>query len=232
MGDHKKLFLTPYFGEFPNWWDYYLKNIESLKQYGYEFLIDTDLQKFEQRVGDKLGITLPLLTGTRKLSDLRPALALLYADEVKGYEFWGHTDFDCVYGRVDHFIDDAALSNLDIHSNHHCYMCGPWSLYRNTETINNLFREWPRWQWQMSDEAPLGWVEREFSQIIDQRHEDGWLRRRYTYWQAKDPNDDTQITMRDGALYDGGTEIFMHHFNRLKRWPPCLIASSPISKTE
>jgi hypothetical protein len=216
----RKLFIAPYFGQLPSWFEKYLKNFEAaLTPLGYDLLLDADEEKFKQRVADKLNAKCAPLTGTRKLSDLRLMLGELYEKEVADYDFWGLTDFDCAYGRVDKFISDAQLAELDIHSNHHCYICGPWSLFRNTPKINSLFREYPDWRTEVERESMSGWGEQEYSAIVDREHNAGRLRRLYTHFQGKNPDDISGIRSRDGALYDGDTEIMMCHFNRIKQWP-------------
>ena len=218
----KKLFIAPYFGELPTWMSSYMRDIEHLHQYGYDILIDQNLKRFEQRVGDILGVQCAPLTGTRKLSDLRLMLGELYKDEISDTDFWGLTDFDCAYGRVNKFITEEQLAGLDIHSNHHCYVCGPWTLFRNTEKINSLFREFPGWREEVTRPTMSGWGEQEYSAIVDREHKAGKLRRLYTHFQSSNPDDMSKIRRQGDALYEGGTEIMMCHFNRLKVYPHAL----------
>lgn len=110
--------ICPFFGKMPEWMDKY----EGPK--GYEMLIDTDLNKFKQRVGDILHIEYPGVQGSGKVWDYRCALGLLYAEEIAGFDYWGHTDFDCVYGDVEKWVSDKFLLTVDVHSNHHSYVNG------------------------------------------------------------------------------------------------------------
>ncbi len=310
----KKLFICPYFGTLPSWFDSYLANIELLKPLGYDWHVTTNLKLFRERVGDILGIQCPIVPGTGKVWDYRPALGVLFAEEVKGYDYWGHTDFDCVYGRVDRFVGDEFLcwrsepvesregsavgprndlqcercgtaydglkylgyfcrkcggmivfSNLfgerpentplperavspnqkplDIHSNHHNYICGPWTLYRNVNRINNLFLLYKDWRKMLEGPEPTAWVETEFTALVD------WaatgkgggssefrtsavedpnvpiITRKYTHWQEQNPRDTSGITMaEDGTLRDRAwaekeCEIMMCHFRHTKEYP-------------
>ena len=210
----KKMFIVPYFGVLPEWFDQWVANMEVLKPLGYDYLLVTNLKRFEQRVRDKLGIEPAITPGTGKLWDYRCAFGVLFEEELKGYDFWGHTDFDCVYGNVDKWVTDEFLEGLDIHSNHGTYMCGPWSLYRNTEKVNKLFYDSPSWMKIMTTPEITGWVEMEFSRTV----ENSGLRYKYTYWQEKDPDKWQNVTYKDG-LYDGEEEIMMFHFNRHKIYP-------------
>lgn len=213
----KKLFLCPWFGEFPTWHAQYLNNIEiALKPLGYDFLIPTDIEEFKQRVKTKLGIDAPVTYGGTKVHDYRAALGHLYEEELAGYDFWGHTDFDCVYGKVDDFVSDEFLQGLDIHSDAPEYMCGPWSLYRNTERVNKLFMECPDWQSYLTDPGTSGWVEQAFSRLVER----SGLRYKYTLFHAyTDP--DSLYYREDGRLYCGNREVSMYHFRRTKVWPRC-----------
>lgn len=204
----------PYFGELPEWYD----KFEVPK--GYDLLLDTDIEGFKKRVWEKLGIEYSGIPGTGKVWDYRCALGKLYEEEIKGYDFWGHTDFDVVFGDVDKWITDEFLSELDVHSNHSTYVCGCWSLYRNIPEVNELFMK-EDWKKFMSEPEPNGWVEKEFSRLV----EGSGLRYKYTFFQGNPWTDTPNLEKKDGKLYQDGQEIMMFHFRRSKKWPlgigPC-----------
>lgn len=210
MARLKKIFLMPFFGNLPEWYDKY-----RLPD-GYDMLIDQDIEGFKKRVKEKLGIDYPGLPGTGKVFDYRCTLGLLYEEEIKGYDFWGHTDFDCVYGHVDKWISDEFLSGLDIHSNHHSYVNGCWSLYRNTHEVNNLFRKYQFWGEKMTSQKVNGWVEEEYSRLL----ESSGLRYKYTFWQGWPYTTTPSLNKTiDGRLFQDWEEIMMFHFRRSKKWP-------------
>jgi hypothetical protein len=183
---------------------------------GYDIILDLDIEGFKKRVKDKLGIDYPGVIGSGKVWDYRCALGLLYEDEIKDYDFWGHVDFDCVFGDVDKWVTDEFLSGLDVHSNHHSYVNGCWSLYRNTQQVNTLFQQYPDWKEKMIHPEPNAWVEKEFSRTL----ENSGLRYKYTFWQGW-PYTLTPNLYKDaeGRLYQDGEEVMMYHFKRSKRWP-------------
>lgn len=209
MAALRKIFIMPYFGPLPEWYD----KFELPK--GYDILLDTDLEGFKKRVKEKLGIDYPGLPGTGKVWDYRCALGLLYEDEIKGYDFWGHTDFDVVFGDVDKWVTDEFLANLDVHSNHDTYVCGCWSLYRNTSRVNNLFMQRMNWQEFLIKPEANGWVEDAFSRML----EFSGLRYKYTFWQGNPWAEKVNLEKRDGKLYQDGQEIMMFHFRHSKVWP-------------
>ncbi len=205
----------PFFGHLPEWYDKY-----ELPE-GYDMLLDQDLEGFKKRVKNKLGIDYPGQPGMGKVWDYRCALGLLYEEEIKAYDFYGHTDFDCVYGKVGDWITDKFLSELDVHSNHDTYVNGCWSLYRNTPEVNNLFMQFPDWKEKMIHYQVNGWVEDQFSRTLEQ----SGLRYKYTFFQG-DPYDSSPILKKEnGRLYQyikhevQWIEIMQFHFRRSKQWP-------------
>ena len=217
----KKIFITPYFGEFPSWFEEYKEHFEQqLRPKGYGWLLDTDFEGFKRRVKEKLGIEYLGLPGTGKIWDFRGSLGLLYEDEIKDYEFWGHTDFDCVYGDVDKWVTDEFLSGLDVHSNHDEYVNGCWSLYRNNTNVNTLFFR-SDWRTYMTIPGPTGWIEKQFSRTL----EESGLRYKYTLWQGNPWDNNPILKFKDGKIYQDikkngeWEEIMMFHFRRSKQWP-------------
>lgn len=217
----KALMLCPWFGPLPEWWGLYAENIGRLAP-DYEWLVDTDLVRFKRRCQNVLGVEFPGVEGGSKIHDWRPALGLLYEDELRGYDFWGHTDFDCVYGRIDRWLTPGVLDSLDIHSNHGDYICGPWTLYRNTPITRHAFKLAVGWKEHLERPDTTGWAEREFTATIDLLHRARTIRRLYTYWQTRSLTDLSQVRWDGDRLMDGDEEIFMCHFRRTKTYPPLL----------
>lgn len=204
-----KIMIVPFFGRLPDWMDKY----EPPK--GYDFLLDTDLEKFKQRVGDKLGITYPAKEGSGKPWDYRPMLGVLYEEEIKGYDFFGHTDLDCVYGDVDKWVTDEFLSKVEIHSNHYSYVMGAWALYRNISAVREFFRLIPMWSRFLIAPDPNAWVEDVFSRYLEQ----SGMRYAYTFFQGWPYTPTPNLMKENGKLYQDGEEIMMLHFRRSKVWP-------------
>jgi len=204
---NKKIFILPFFGPLPEWIDQWKENMKHLN---YDYIIDQDLDSFKKRVKDVLGIECNIVSDTGKVWDYRPALGLLYAKEINGYTHWGHTDFDCVYGDVDKYEPEE----YDIWSNHHNYIMGAWTIYKNNLVVNSLFNLLPNWQDKMTGIEPLGWAEKEYTQIVDAN-----VDIKYTHHQSKNPNNFNNLTYKKGKLYDGEEEIMMAHFRHVKVYP-------------
>lgn len=138
--------IVQWVGPLPSWIDAWLANTQRVTDagYGWEFLLDHDIDSIRLRIAS-LGVECPPLVG-RKLCDYRPALGEMYENVVKDFDFWGHTDLDCVYGNLWEFVSDELLAGCDIYSNDpYPNLCGPFSLYR-TDTASHVFRDAEDWR--------------------------------------------------------------------------------------
>lgn len=223
MAALKKLILTPYFGPFPPWFDLFIADFnQTMKPQGYEWGLDTDLPAFKKRVKDILGIEYSGVRGSGKVWDLRCALGLLYEEELRGYDYWGHMDFDLVFGDMSKFMSDSTLSEIDVYSTHNEYVCGAFSLYRNHKKVNELFKHTPTWAENMSGVEPSGWVEQEFSRILERSS----LRYRFDIKPQGDPFTDSPVLNKSGnQLFQridlsektaSWREVGLFHFRRSK----------------
>lgn len=159
----RKLFITPWFGPLPEWWDKYKSQFDRMHDLGYDWFVTQDLDDFNARCKDVLGFESNIVPGTGKLHDFRCALGELYADKAAGYDFWGTTDFDCIYGDI---LIDKHLENLDIYSDEEDYVGGHFTLYRNTPAVNTAFVRCPEWKEHMLG-PHSGWVEKEYTQTVN-----------------------------------------------------------------
>jgi hypothetical protein len=69
-----------------------------------------------------------------KLCDFRPAFGEIFADELAGFDFWGHSDLDLIFGQIRDHLPAAAFQADKILFN------GNFSLYRNTPEIAGWYR--------------------------------------------------------------------------------------------
>lgn len=177
-----KLLIVQWSGPLPYWLDRWLANTERIRQagHGWDFLLDHDTASIRERI-ERLGVKCPPLEG-RKLCDYRPALGEMYAAEVQGYDFWGHTDLDCVYGPLWEYVTDELLAACDVFSNDPSpWMCGPFSLYR-TSTASHVFREHERWDMIFRHHHHYGFDERPIGRTLEKTQ----LRRVHRHWHGVD----------------------------------------------
>jgi hypothetical protein len=65
---------------------------------------------------------------------LRPAYGLLFNDYLIGYDYWGHCDFDVIWGDLRNFFDTYHIEEYD-----RFLPLGHLCLYRNDEENNRRF---------------------------------------------------------------------------------------------
>ncbi len=222
MTRHRKLLICPHFGRLPGWHAHWERDMTRLADHGYDLLLDTDLNAFRRRAHETLQVAYPSDPDLRKPCAYRPAFAAMYADEIEGYDWWGHTDLDCVYGRINEFVTDAFLHELDFHTDHH-YLCGPWTLYRNRPEINELFRTVDGWADLLQDPDEVGWGETSFTWALNAAEASGLIRCAYTAWHAYTAQDLVRARRDGDRLVVDDREVPMIHFRRSKVYPPQLV---------
>ena len=222
----RKLFIRTWIGPLPLWYDQWCKHVETLKPLGFDFLVENNYEAFRARCHDKLGIDINVTPGTRKAGDFDPAYGVLFEEELKSYDFWGHTGLDVCFGRLDRFVPDELLQTLDIFGNDPNAICGPFSLYRNCDPVNNLFRERADWKEILEANRMYGFDEIEFSEVVVKAAEEGRIRFKSGFWQSHDTqpghNPTPQMSiLPDGTLWDRvkQQETMMFHFHRYRQWP-------------
>lgn len=74
-----------------------------------------------------------------KLNDFKPAYGFLFPEIFQGYDYWGQSDLDLIYGDLRGFLTEEMLNSYDYLSMRHDYTTGCFSLYRNIKKINTFF---------------------------------------------------------------------------------------------
>lgn len=152
---HKKIIiLICYYGKFPWYFPYFLHSCRFNR--GIDFHIFSDcayngqvpdnvsitymsLSDLKTLAGEQLGFTINI-DFPYKLCDYKPAYGLIFSKYIEGYEFWGHSDIDMIYGDIMSFFTDEFLQHYDYISLRHDYTTGCFALYRNTGLMNNIFK--------------------------------------------------------------------------------------------
>lgn len=70
-----------------------------------------------------------------KLCDYKPLFGDIFKDDLKGYDFWGHTDIsDVIYGNLRKYLTENILDSAE-----KINFLGHFVLYRNTPKINKRY---------------------------------------------------------------------------------------------
>lgn len=238
----KKLLVNILFG---NSWDIpmdrYIANCNTLAPYGWDWLFITDnqveskgnfkvvpmqLSEFVNRIQGKFGIRPNYHFDNFgkinfHLAGYQPALGYMFPELVAGYDFWGITNLDVVFGRLDKFITDEFLQDCDVYGDDPNAISGVFSLFRNYDFINRLFKEVPDWQKILSDKGWYGFDEREFSEAVRQAHIEGRIRFKSAHYAGSEAQGEVPVMLPDGTLLNKvkGNEIMLYHFSKSKRYP-------------
>jgi hypothetical protein len=161
----KRIILTAvYFGTWPKWFPAFLASCAT--NHDVDWLIITDcnteglgypnirfmrmgMDDFNRLASKSMGV--PVRKQPYTHDDLRPAYGHFLGEFFSKYDFWGHVDVDVVWGRIRSFVTDELLDGCDILSSRQNAFAGHFTVYRNTEKVNTLYRRHQDWQTAMSD---------------------------------------------------------------------------------
>lgn len=96
--------------------------------------IDMTLPEFKNLADKKLGLD-TALTIPYKCCDFKVVYGIIFEDYVKNYDFWGHCDFDLIFGDLRAFFTEDIFSKYD-----RVLPLGHLSLYRNTKECNERYK--------------------------------------------------------------------------------------------
>lgn len=154
------VFIIPYIGKWPLWFDAFLLSTRRNETINWLFITDCAIPKEYpenvrfipstlQMLNNEINITLdaqvPLTS--RKLCDIRPAYGKLFQEHIKSFDFWGFCDVDIIWGDVRNFITDEMLANYDIISSRKEAISGHFTIFRNTESINDFYTSIPNYSY-------------------------------------------------------------------------------------
>ena len=149
--------VIPYFGKFPAYLSYFLETCVFNKNIDFWFFCDTPwpgaghtasnirvesmtLLEFNALATSKLEVEVAL-TSAYKLCDLKPMYGRVFEDYLRPYKFWGFCDVDILLGDTAKVLTAKLLDEFDVISAHALYLSGPFSLFRNTQNVNDLFKK-------------------------------------------------------------------------------------------
>lgn len=137
-----------YYGKFPEWMEYWLRSCADNPTIDFFLITDIKIedlptnvkiihltigqvkQLFEEKLKFNISLNKPY-----KLCDYRPLYGVLLHEYIKEYDYWGHCDFDLIWGDIRKFVDKYDFTHYD-----KFLSLGHLSLYRNTNKVNNYYK--------------------------------------------------------------------------------------------
>ena len=143
--------IIPFFGKWPEWFDYFLHSCIHNPTIDWIFPNDCELpgiaadnlkfipyqlREFNKKASEILEFDIQL-EHPYKICDFKPTYGEIFNELIKGYDFWGYGDLDLIYGDIRSFYTEQLLERYDILSNHEEFITGHFCLLRNN-TENSL----------------------------------------------------------------------------------------------
>ena len=120
---------------------------------------------FERLASEKIGHAMRLRS-PRKLCDYKPAYGRIFSDYLRRSDFWGHIDFDIVWGDMARFLHPAIEQGYEVISGDGKRISGPCTIYKNTHRLRELFREVPDVIGQLNSVESFDLDERAFDAVV------------------------------------------------------------------
>jgi len=185
------------------------------------------LSEFSQRASDALGTRIEIQPNfAKKIIDLKPAFGLIFEDDLRGFDFWAHSDLDIVWGDVRHFMTDELLARYDMLSSRPGRTSGHFNLFRNTPVMNRTFELIPDARQAMSNPEYLHLDERELTRHLKQHLSLAPVDAPRVYWPSnlttdascqRALSDGQSLWWRGGKTFGADGHEFMYlHFHKLK----------------
>lgn len=145
----KIVIIGVYFGKFPLNYDLWLKSTKYNPTIDFKIFTDQKLisdQKnleyikmtleefnilMQKKIGEKY-----IINHAYKCCDYKPVYGIILEDYIQKYDFWGHCDFDMIFGDLRKYFTEELLREYD-----KILPLGHLSLYRNTHSVNNRYKD-------------------------------------------------------------------------------------------
>ena len=144
----KILFIIPYFGKFPNYFQLFLNSCKYNSEYNWVIITDNkeeynypknvkiinkSFEELKEEIQNKFDFKISLKT-PYKFCDYRPAYGYIFDYLIKDYKYWGYCDIDLIFGDIASFLTENLMNKYD-----KIFINGHMSIYKNTKENNKIF---------------------------------------------------------------------------------------------
>ena len=146
--------ILPWVGDLPWYWTVWQKS--AADRCFDVIVVRKTLKEFSALIQEKLfnsAIRLPASTSAyklptgHKLCDFKPMYGVLFAEELKGYDYWAFGDCDVMYGRkFDEWIEKVVAADYEVATVQQNFIAGPFTLIKNCAKCNRLFEKAEGWR--------------------------------------------------------------------------------------
>jgi Leucine rich repeat len=189
----KICFVVVYFGKWPIWFPAFLHSCKENPTINWIFFTDCGSPTFHspnvvfvhktlfqmrKLLRKKIGKDAILESGY-KMCDYKPAFGIIFNDYLTEFDFWGHCDVDIIWGDIRKYTTEEILDKYDIFSTRKGNISGHCTLFRNTLSINRLFRQSSEFAEAMRQVECLAFDEEGMSRLVARLARVGSIR---VYW--------------------------------------------------
>ena len=145
--------VNTYFGHAPAWLPAFFRSCQTNADVQWLIYADFDvptppnvtirpmtLGEFNARASEVVGTTItiepPLV---RKICDFKPLYGLMFAEDLREFEWWAYSDLDVIWGDIRRFVTDDLLRTQIVVSPRQRKLGGHGTFWRNTEANNRTF---------------------------------------------------------------------------------------------
>jgi hypothetical protein len=232
--------LVPWVGDVPKWTQHFLHRVQASAPLVQVKIIHDTWTNFRARIERTTRFHPAPSAPKKKLCDFRPAYGEIFADEIGDADWWGWCDLDCVFGDLPAFLTEERLNSCDLITDAAHMVNGPFTIIRNREEMNRLYRIWPGVRVAFEAEAMTG-HEYWFTGVVMTRRKVFSTEIPLVSWGPNAPNlsytrgirplflanahtHDNESSgppeLRDRKLFSAeGREIMTYHFVKKRGWP-------------
>ncbi len=137
-----------YFGTLPHYFPLWLKSCAANPTVDFHIFTDQQLddlpenvcthpmtlEKMRDLAGEKLQLPV-CLERHYKCCDFKAVYGVIFQDYVREYSYWGHCDFDLIFGNLQELFEQYGLKKYD-----RFLTLGHLCMYKNTSEVNSRYR--------------------------------------------------------------------------------------------
>ena len=194
------------------------------------------LDEFNERASAAVGTAITIERARiRKICDFKPVYGLMFADDLREYDWWAFSDLDVVWGDIRRFVTDDLLHAHIVVSPRQRKLGGHGTFVRNTEANNRLFTIVPDVLAILTDPLYLRLDENILTHHLRELIATSSFKARpKIYWEQEmtitaeyqkallASEADWRMWWRDGRTFDAeGREVMYLHFHKLVK---CMTA--------
>lgn len=184
----KIIFVLPYFGTWPFWFDYFLLSCRYNPTIDWLIISDAlpppdapnnvtfrtlSFEQYSSIVSDRLDVAFSP-SRPYKLCDLKPMYGHVHRADIEHHDFWGFCDMDVVFGQLREFLTEDVLTHDAIFT-HARRVSGHLSLFRTEDKLIDAYQRIANWRKLLEHPDNQRLDERAFSKFF-YRHKNWPLR--------------------------------------------------------